>query len=82
MLTTSEIALLSRFKDHKDPGVREGLVSALLAFNKKAATDTLIFLSNDRYSRIRDWANFGIGSQIDAYRQNLSISNEMINDRR
>jgi hypothetical protein len=64
-LKPDEIALLVTFKDNPDEGVREGLVSALLTVDNKIAIDTLIHLTTDKISHIRDWATFGIGTQIE-----------------
>lgn len=64
-LKPNEIALLVSFKDNADEGVREGLVSALLSVDNKLAIDTLIHLTTDKVSHIRDWATFGIGTQIE-----------------
>lgn len=64
-LKSNEIALLVSFKDNVDEGVREGLVSALLSVDNKLAIDTLIHLTTDKVSHIRDWATFGIGTQIE-----------------
>ena len=64
-LKSDEIALLVSFKDNADEGVREGLVSALLSVDNKLAIDTLIHLTTDKVSHIRDWATFGIGTQIE-----------------
>ena len=64
-LKTDEIAILVSFKDNADEGVREGLVSALLSVDHKLAIDTLINLTTDKISHIRDWATFGIGTQIE-----------------
>ena len=70
-LKPDEIGLLVSFKDNTDEGVREGLVSALLSVDNKLAIDTLIHLTTDRVSHIRDWATFGIGTQIE--KDNKSI---------
>jgi hypothetical protein len=64
-LKSDEIALLASSKDNADEGVREGLVSALLSVDNKLAIDTLIQLTTDKVSHIRDWATFGIGAQIE-----------------
>jgi hypothetical protein len=64
-LKSDVIALLASFKDNADEGVREGLVSALLSVDNKLAIDALIHLTTDKVSTIRDWATFGIGTQID-----------------
>jgi hypothetical protein len=70
-LKSEEIRTLVSFKDNPDEGVREGLVSALLTVDNKIAIDTLIYLTTDKISHIRDWATFGIGTQIE--RDNRSI---------
>ena len=41
------------------------MVSALLSVDNKLAIDTLIHLTTDKVSHIRDWATFGIGTQIE-----------------
>lgn len=64
-LKSEEIAHLVSFKDNEDESVREGLVYALLSVDTKLAIDTLIYLTNDKISHIRDWATFGIGTQIE-----------------
>lgn len=64
-LKPNEIALLATFKDNPHEGVREGLVSVFLTVENKIAIDTLIHLTTDKISHIRDWATFGIGTQIE-----------------
>lgn len=61
----TEISPLTKFRDHKSPEIRHALVSALLRVNNKIAIDTLIHLSNDSDSATRDWATFGLGTQIE-----------------
>jgi HEAT repeat protein len=51
--------------------VKEGLVYALLGINNEAAIETLIKLSKDKSSWIRNWATFGIGSQISRNNKNI-----------
>jgi hypothetical protein len=64
-LKPDEVKLLVPFKENADEGVREGLVFALLSVDSKLAIDTLINLTTDIVSHIRDWATFGIGTQIE-----------------
>ncbi len=64
-LKAYEIALLVSFKDNADEGVRKGLVFALFTVDNKLAITTLINLTTDKVSQIRDWATFGIGTQIE-----------------
>ena len=81
-LNSDEMAILVSFKDNADKTVREGLVSALLSVDNKSAIDTLIHLTTDKVSHIRDWATFGIGTQIE--RNNEDIRNALwgrINDK-
>lgn len=81
-LKSDDIKLLVSFKDNTDEGVRQGLVSALLAVDNKLAIDTLIHLTSDKVSHIRDWATFGIGTQIQ--KDNKDIRNALwarINDK-
>lgn len=64
-LKFDEIAILASHKNSADNGIREGLVSALLSVDNNLAIDTLIHLTSDKISHIRDWATFGIGTQIE-----------------
>lgn len=64
-LNIKQIDLLCSFKTHKSVIVRHSLVSALCTVEKEKAIDTLIELSKDKDSDIRDWATFGLGSQLE-----------------
>jgi len=64
-LTNKQVEFLCSFGNHKSVYVKHSLVSALCTIEKDIAIDTLIKLSNDRDSDIRDWSTFGIGSQIE-----------------
>jgi hypothetical protein len=64
-LNQKQINKLIAFKTSEDNAVRQGLVSSLLGVDNNQAIDTLIDLSNDTVSSIRNWATFGIGSQIE-----------------
>lgn len=55
--------------DHKQ--VKEGLVFALLGVDTLTAIETLIKLSSDKLNNVRNWATFGLGTQIE--RNNKSI---------
>lgn len=63
-LSKTQIASLARFASAKDTNVRSAAVSSLLTVDDPLAIDTLITLSADRVAHIRDWATFGLGSQI------------------
>ncbi len=70
-LTKNQIDLLCSFSGHKSNDIKQGVVFALCTIEKEKAIDTLILLSNDKKTSIRDWATFGLGSQ-------LEIDNEKI----
>jgi hypothetical protein len=57
--------------------VKEGLVSALLGVDNLNAIETLIKLSSDKLSHIRNWATFGIGTQTE--RNNKKIRTALWN---
>jgi HEAT repeat protein len=59
------IPALSRLKTHPSPTIRYAVVFGLLAFEQHLAIKTLIELSRDPDELVRDWATFGLGSQID-----------------
>jgi len=64
-LNQEQIENLIAFKTFESNAVRQGLVSSLLGLENNQAIDTLIDLSNDKVASIRNWATFGIGSQIE-----------------
>lgn len=64
-LTNKQVDFLCSFRTHKSVYVKYSLAFALMTIEKDIAIDTLIELSNDRDSDIRDWSTFGIGSQIE-----------------
>jgi HEAT repeat protein len=81
-LTQSQIKILTSFINNKNIEIRKSLVYALLAVQDQKAIDTLIILTNDKIASIRDWATFGIGTQID--RNNKSIRDALwkrVNDK-
>ena len=61
-LNKSQVGLISSYKNHINVGVRQGLVFAIGGVSNPLAVRTLIFLSDDKFSSIRNWATFGIGS--------------------
>ncbi len=64
-LTKKQVELLCSFKTNKSVVVKQSLISALCTVKNEKAIETLIELSIDSEPDIRDWATFGIGSQID-----------------
>ena len=57
---------LVRLKKHLDERVRHGVVFGLLCQEHALAIHTLMELSTDPDTDVRDWATFGLGSQIEA----------------
>lgn len=64
-LTSSQISKMIKFKNQEEAEVKLGLVSALLGIENRKVIDTLIELTEDKASSIRNLATFGIGSQIE-----------------
>ena len=56
---------------HKSSQVRFGAVYALMGCEHPLAIKTLINLSKDESREVRDWATFGLGSQIDTNTPNI-----------
>lgn len=65
-LDQESIDKLLAFKTTNNNSLRFALVCSLLGLENEQAINTLIELSKDKVSSIRNWATFGIGSQIDA----------------
>lgn len=63
---TRNIRLIVGFANHESELVRFGVVNALLSKTDPRAIATLIRLSRDQKSDVRDWATFGLGSMISA----------------
>jgi len=64
-LNSTQISKLIEFKNHRYSSVRFSLVFALSGVENTLAIETLIELSRDKNTEIRDWATFAIGSQIE-----------------
>ncbi len=56
---------VSRFCSHSDRDVRYAVVHALTGYDDALAIDSLIALTNDEDSDVRDWATFALGTQVD-----------------
>jgi HEAT repeat protein len=81
-LDNKQIEKICSFIDSENSWVKEGLVSALLGIDNPNAIETLIKLSADKLSHIRNWATFGLGTQIE--RNNTKIREalwERVNDK-
>jgi hypothetical protein len=61
----ARVDLMLPFSTHPDACVRSAVVHALLASTRPEAIDALIRLSSDVDENVRDWATFGLGSQLD-----------------
>ena len=61
----ADASAVASLAGHPDPNVRGAVAFALLGLESTLAIDTLIALSDDDASEVRDWATFGLGSQID-----------------
>jgi HEAT repeat protein len=59
------IPVLASLKNHPVANVRYAIVMSLLAQEDDESIATLIELSTDPEEHIRDWATFGLGTQID-----------------
>jgi HEAT repeat protein len=58
------VEMMIPYASHPEPDVRFAVVSALLRHRDPRAIQTLIELSRDEIGRVRDWATFGLGSQV------------------
>lgn len=60
------IDTVRKWAAHPDENVRFGVVHGLSRYDDQRAIATLIQLSSDEDSDVRDWAAFGLGSMIEA----------------
>lgn len=70
-LNKEQIDKICSFIDNNDNRVKKGLVFALLGIDNLNAIDILIKLSYDKLSHIRNWATFGLGTQIESNNKNI-----------
>ncbi|WP_299680675.1 hypothetical protein [uncultured Dokdonia sp.] len=73
-LNEKQISKLIEFKTHKFVNVRFELTLALSCLENENAIKTLIELSNDRDSDTRNWATFGIGTQLENDTEEIRIA--------
>ena len=81
-LNKAQIKKIYSYADTSSSLIKEGLVFSLLGINDANAIKTLIFLSTDKLSYIRDWATFGLGSLIE--KNTIEIRNALwkrVNDK-
>jgi HEAT repeat protein len=57
---------MAALKNHPDAGVRFGVVLGVSCHEDDLAIQTLMELSADPDADVRNWATFGLGSQIDS----------------
>jgi HEAT repeat protein len=57
---------LIKLKNHPEASIRYAVTFGLLAYEDERAVKALIELSEDEDDEVRDWATFGLGSQIDS----------------
>lgn len=62
---TFGIKKISTFRDHGSKDARLSLVFALLYRTDRISIPTMIYLSRDKSPMVRDWATFGLGTQIE-----------------
>lgn len=65
------IPYLAKLSSHPNPAVRLGVVRGLSGHSDQPAIQVLIKLSGDRDRDVREWATFGLGSQIDLNTQQI-----------
>tara|TARA_R110000868_G_C10798229_1_gene756867 strand:+ start:77 stop:886 length:810 start_codon:yes stop_codon:yes gene_type:complete len=73
-LNEKQISKLMEFKTHKFVNVRFQLTLALSCLENENAIKTLIELSNDKDSDTRNWATFGIGTQLENDTEEIRIA--------
>ena len=64
-LSKSYISELIKFRYHNYSDVRFQLTLALSGIEHEKAIETLIFLSTDKHSDVRDYATWSLGTQLD-----------------
>ncbi len=81
-LTQTQVDKLATFKTHPNHNVRDSLVFSHLGQEHNAAIQILIYLSKDKNTDVKNWATFGLGTQIDT--DNEEIRNALwarVNDK-
>jgi hypothetical protein len=63
-LKVNQIKILEKFQTSKSKNIRYALTFSLLGIENHKAVETLIKLAKDRSSQVKDWATFGLGTQI------------------
>lgn len=64
-IRNKHFSVLEKFKSSNSTDIRYALTFSLLGIKRNGAIKILIELANDKSLRIRDWATFGLGTQIE-----------------
>jgi hypothetical protein len=64
-LNLNNTKIIANFKNKNDANIKKAIVFALLGVNYKIAIETLIMFSDDKSPEVRNWATFGLGTQIE-----------------
>jgi HEAT repeat protein len=62
---TDAIGPAARLRTHPDSSVRYAVAHALTGYDDPLALNSLIDLTDDEDAEVRDWATFGLGTQVD-----------------
>ena len=73
ILTEKQVNILQTFKNNESSYVRTALANAISCLQDDQSIDTLILLSKDTSSSVRNWATFSLGTLIE-------INNKKITD--
>jgi hypothetical protein len=63
-LKTNHFKILPKFVNSKSKKIRYALTFSLFGIENKFALDMLIKLAHDKSLKIKDWATFGLGTQL------------------
>ncbi|MET3539221.1 HEAT repeat domain-containing protein [Chryseobacterium limigenitum] len=63
-LKTKHIRTLKKFQNSKSKDIRYSLTFCLMGIKNEIAVKMLIKLAQDKSPKVRDWATFGLGSQM------------------
>ncbi|MFC3159023.1 hypothetical protein SAMN05443633_107182 [Chryseobacterium arachidis] len=64
-LQVKHLKALQQFQNSKSKDIRYALTFSLLGIDHQLAIKILIKLAQDRSQKVKDWATFGLGTQIE-----------------
>ena len=70
-LNNQQIEKICKCTGLQNSSIKQALVFSLLGIDNAKAIEVLITLSDDRNKNVRNWATFGLGSQIKANNQKI-----------